>query len=142
MTMRSKFSSTAHDRNAEIARTARWQRRRTAVTLGAAFLVSALIASVVVQSAVPLASAQSASDDYFVEAFGDPMDFSNPEDHVIADDSMLFQARKASISGGQMHFDTDAQLTSHLSGRAIRRAFRTVGRAGSSRSTPAGSVDS
>ena len=35
------------------------------------------------------------------------MDFSNPEDHVIADDSMLFQTRNASISGGQMHVDTD-----------------------------------
>ena len=51
--------------------------------------------------------AQAAGQDYHSEAFGDPLDFSNTEDHVIADEGMLFQTTNASISDGQLHFDAD-----------------------------------
>jgi hypothetical protein len=53
----------------------------------------------------PSASAQSSAD-YHLAAFGDPMDFSNPEDIVInVDEAMFTGATNKSISDGQLHFD-------------------------------------
>jgi hypothetical protein len=53
------------------------------------------------------AAADAATDDYFVAAFGDPMDFSNPEDLVIdTGEAMFVGGYNKSISGGQLHFDT------------------------------------
>jgi hypothetical protein len=50
--------------------------------------------------------AQGAADDYFVAAFGDPMDFSNPEDLVIdTEEAMFVGGSNKQVSGGQLHFD-------------------------------------
>ena len=57
--------------------------------------------------------AQGLADDYFVAAFGDPMDFSNPEDLVINTNEAMFTGNAAnkSISGGQLHFDSVGATT-------------------------------
>ena len=52
------------------------------------------------------AQAQSGQTDYFVSAFGDPMDFSNQEDLVTnTNEAMFVGATNKSISDGQLHFD-------------------------------------
>ncbi len=57
--------------------------------------------------------AQGSADDYFVAAFGDPMDFSNAEDLVINTNEAMFTGNAAnkSISGGQLHFDSVGATT-------------------------------
>jgi hypothetical protein len=78
------------------------RHRAAALVIG----VSGVVAQLLVPSAVPQASAQSL--DYHVEAFGDPMDFSNPEDLVIdTDEAMFVGGTNKSISGGQLHFDAN-----------------------------------
>ena len=58
-------------------------------------------------------SAQGSGDDYFVTAFGDPMDFSNEADLVIKTNEAMFTGNAAnkSISGGQLHFDSVGATT-------------------------------
>jgi hypothetical protein len=57
---------------------------------------------------VSVAQAQSGAEDYFVAAFGDPMDFGNPEDLVInTDEAMFVGGTNKSISDGQLRFDTN-----------------------------------
>jgi hypothetical protein len=52
------------------------------------------------------ASAQSGGADYHVDAFGDPLDFSNPEDLVInTEEAMFVGGTNKSIADGQLHFD-------------------------------------
>ena len=57
--------------------------------------------------------AQGSADDYFVAAFGDPMDFSNAEDLVINTNEAMFTGNAAnkSISRGQLHFDSVGATT-------------------------------
>ena len=56
----------------------------------------------------PTASAQAGGPDYHVEAFRDPLDFSNPEDMVIeTEEAMFVGGTNKSISGGQLHFDAN-----------------------------------
>jgi hypothetical protein len=56
----------------------------------------------------PFASAQGTGVDYHVDAFGDPLDFSNPEDLVIdTEEAMFVGGSNKSISGGQLHFDAN-----------------------------------
>lgn len=56
----------------------------------------------------PAAVAQDNGADYHVEAFGDPLDFSNPEDLVIdTEEAMFVGGVNKSISGGQLHFDAN-----------------------------------
>jgi hypothetical protein len=58
------------------------------------------------QVALSPASAQSAGADYHVDAFGDPLDFSNPEDLVITtEEAMFVGGANKSITDGQLHFD-------------------------------------
>ena len=53
------------------------------------------------------ALAQSPGTDYFVSAFGDPMDFSNQEDLVTdTNEAMFIGGANKAISDGQLHFDT------------------------------------
>lgn len=68
-------------------------------------IVSATSAGVV--GGMSHASAAGESD-YFVEAFGDPMDFSNNEDLVtnVVDEAMFVGATNKSISDGQLRFDS------------------------------------
>ncbi len=56
----------------------------------------------------PTALAQGSGSDYHLDAFGDPMDFSNPEDLVIdTEEAMFVGGSNKSISGGQLHFDAN-----------------------------------
>ena len=56
----------------------------------------------------PTALAQGSGSDYHLDAFGDPMDFSNPEDLVIdTEEAMFVGGLNKSISGGQLHFDAN-----------------------------------
>ena len=61
----------------------------------------------------PSSRAQGSADDYFVAAFGDPMDFSNPEDLVINTNEAMFTGNAAnkSLGGGQLHFDSVGATT-------------------------------
>jgi hypothetical protein len=69
-------------------------------------LVLAGLGLTAVGVASPVA-AQTGAADYFVSAFGDPMDFSNPEDLVInTDEAMFVGGRNKSIANGQLSFDT------------------------------------
>ncbi len=80
-------------------------RRQRATGLALAVVLA--VASTTLPTLVR-AAAQGATDDYFVTAFGDPMDFSNPEDLVIdTDEAMFVGGSNKSISGGQLHFDAD-----------------------------------
>ena len=55
----------------------------------------------------PSVRAATSGNDYHLDAFGDPMDFSNPEDLVLdTDEAMFVGGTNKSISGGQLHFDT------------------------------------
>ena len=78
-------------------------------------LLSSAVALVVVAALGPAlpSVAQGSSDDYFVSAFGDPMDFSNQEDLVINTNEAMFTGNAAnkSISGGQLHFDSVGATT-------------------------------
>lgn len=66
----------------------------------------ALVAPLYLPGGSPSALAQSA--DYHLEAFGDPMDFSNQEDLVIdTDEAMFVGGTNKSISDGQLHFDAN-----------------------------------
>ncbi len=59
------------------------------------------------QATTPPASAAQAGDDYHLDAFGDPMDFSNQEDLVLdTNEAMFVGGTNKSIEGGQLHFDT------------------------------------
>jgi hypothetical protein len=69
-------------------------------------LAVVLLAALLMSTNTTVASSQDNSD-YHLEAFGDPLDFSNPEDHVLANDSMLYGMREATMSGGQLHLDLD-----------------------------------
>ena len=73
------------------------------------FVMVAVVAGTMGQQAtrLPFAVAQAAGQDYHLDAWGDPLDFSNREDQIIADDAMLFQTSNASIADGQLHFDAD-----------------------------------
>jgi hypothetical protein len=52
-------------------------------------------------------AAAAEQNDFHVDAFGDPMDFSNPEDLVInTNEAMFVGGTNKSIADGQLHFDT------------------------------------
>ncbi len=58
------------------------------------------------------AQAQSGQSDYFVSAFGDPMDFSNQEDLVTnTNEAMFVGGSNKSISDGQLHFDASGNYS-------------------------------
>lgn len=84
-------------------------RRALAFGLAAALAVAIPVA---LGPAQPSA-AQGSGDDYFVAAFGDPMDFSNPEDLVLDTNEAMFTGNAAnkSISDGQLHFDSVGATT-------------------------------
>lgn len=69
-------------------------------------LVCALTAGLL--TGVPELQAQAQTGtDYHLDAFGDPMDFSNAEDHVIANEAQLFGTSNAAISDGLLRFDAN-----------------------------------
>jgi hypothetical protein len=72
-------------------------------------LAGALVGASLFGQVVPTpASAQSGVTDYHVDAFGDPMDFSNPEDLVInTEEAMFVGGTNKSIADGQLHFDAN-----------------------------------
>lgn len=69
--------------------------------------IAALTALAGLSAVTPLiASAQTVSD-YHLEAFGDPMDFSNQEDAILnTTEAMMLGTSNRSISDGQLHFDS------------------------------------
>lgn len=80
-------------------------RRIRRVSLVAGALTTSLLAPIPAQ--LNSASAVDAAD-YHVAAFGDPMDFSNPEDLVITtNEAMFVGGSNKSISDGQLHFDAN-----------------------------------
>ena len=99
-----------------------------------ATLLGGIVLLAPVRVALP-ASAQSA--DYFVEAFGDPLDFSNQEDAILnTNDAMMFGTTNRSMSDGQLHFDTAGIFRFDARGRATQPAFRTDAKVAACRSTP------
>ncbi len=92
------------DRRFPIAIPAR--RRRFSWPIPAILLAMLLAVTTLTSINATVARSQD-NNDYHIEAFGDPLDFSNPEDHVLANDSMLYGMREASMSGGQLHLDLD-----------------------------------
>jgi hypothetical protein len=75
---------------------------------------AAVVAAVLTLSSVAATqtAAQSASgDDYFVAAFGDPMDFSNNEDIVInTNEAMFVGGSNKSIANGLLQFDANGNF--------------------------------
>jgi hypothetical protein len=76
-------------------------RRRASVAALAFLTVSGGLAAT---TSRPVA-AQTSSGDYFVDAFGDAMDFSNSEDTVVAADGPMMGLTNATISGGKLSFN-------------------------------------
>jgi hypothetical protein len=72
-------------------------------------VAGALVGASSLSQVVPApASAQSTGADYHVDAFGDPLDFSNPEDLVInTEEAMFVGGTNKSIADGQLHFDAN-----------------------------------
>jgi hypothetical protein len=77
------------------------------VVLVASTLVGSALASNVHTS--PARAADVPSTDYGAEAWGDPWDYNNTEDQILADDGPMRGAVNSSISGGQLHFDMAGQ---------------------------------
>jgi hypothetical protein len=72
-------------------------------------LMAGLAAALGASMVTPTSSvqAQARGNDYFVDAFGDPMDFGNPEDLVInTDEAMFVGGQNKQIANGQLSFDT------------------------------------
>ena len=73
---------------------------------GATFLVASVLSPFALRPSS--VSAQNAASDYHTEAFGDPMDFSNPEDLVInTDEAMFVGGSNKQMADGQLHFDAN-----------------------------------
>ncbi len=68
---------------------------------------AAMLAASLMSAALPATGASAGlANDYHSDAFGDPMDFSNPEDLVInTNEAMFVGGSNKSISDGQLHFD-------------------------------------
>ena len=82
-------------------------RRSWPAPLLTSTLVGALLLGVGVFTHAAPVAAQAGGEDYFVNAFGDPMDFSNAEDLVLnTDEAMFVGGTNKSIEGGQLHFDS------------------------------------
>ena len=82
--------------------------RPLARTAAAALLpVSALLATSL--HAAPAQAGQGQVDDYFAEAFANPVDYNDDADTVTALYGTMQGATNPSISGGQLHFDMATQ---------------------------------
>ncbi len=75
-----------------------WRRPRSGVALIAALAVGFATLT------LPSAHAQSADADFFVDRFGDALDYSNPEDVPIAT-TLTTRASSASLDGGRLRID-------------------------------------
>ncbi len=82
-------------------------RTRLKRRVGYALMTPVLAGATLFAGTANRALAQSPGTDYFVSAFGDPMDFSNQEDLVTdTNEAMFIGGTNKAISDGQLHFGT------------------------------------
>ena len=84
-----------------MSKSARRSSRRRAATLVAATLVIAPLWSATADNSA--SAAGSAVRDYFTDTFGDPLDYSNQQDHALVNEGPTQGTPESSISGGQLH---------------------------------------
>src|SRR2546423_6578158 len=83
-------------------------RRELVVVVVAAFLAISAIAWPARAHATPLAGTSRAQADYATDNFGDPWDFSNPEDFILTPSVQSEAVHNLAMSGGQLSGSADA----------------------------------
>jgi hypothetical protein len=90
----------------------RHQRKAAAAFAGA--LSMALMVGVSTTNQGPVSAQTVGGEDYASEIFGDPWDYSNPEDQVFADQQTTVGIQNPTIANGQMSFDITGGSYFHM----------------------------
>lgn len=88
-------------------RAVQWRLGRGRLAAAALLPVAALVAGGT--HIAPAQAGQGQVDDYFAEAFANPVDYNDDADTVVALYGTMQGATNGSISGGQLHFDMATQ---------------------------------